>query len=290
MTRSRYLLALVLQKFGVTLKTRRLTEASYEAHLMQDGEEILGAFCWREVGEIEELSFEYWTLRGLDRKRKELLEKINRAEARMTEAQERKMAIRRPGQNEDHPPARQRAELAEKLESLREQAKAISARAQQTRKKHEALKVKLRILKEEGSASEEEVASCRTGLAELRETFSGQKEELDEITQKIASDQSRLRALDERLGKELQLSESEANEAYGAISQANRDITNFQAELSTIEEEQAKLFRDIGHFLNLQSKRSDCQTVCKKHRALLTQLKLLFQSIQLNRALSERLD
>ncbi|MFT6382553.1 MAG: hypothetical protein ACJAXZ_004055, partial [Akkermansiaceae bacterium] len=63
MTRTRFSIAALLQSFGVIRKTRRLTDSAFEMHLMQDGEELLGSFCWRNLEEIEDLSMEYWNLR-----------------------------------------------------------------------------------------------------------------------------------------------------------------------------------------------------------------------------------
>ena len=67
MTRTRYMIATFLQYFGVGRKVKRLTDAAFETHLMQDGEEILGAYCWKNIENIEELSMEYWNLRRLER-------------------------------------------------------------------------------------------------------------------------------------------------------------------------------------------------------------------------------
>ena len=80
MTSGRYLIASFLQHFGVRRKSKRMTDAAFETHLMQDGEEILGAYCWEKIEHIEELSMQYWSLRRLKLAGKSILSQIKDAE------------------------------------------------------------------------------------------------------------------------------------------------------------------------------------------------------------------
>lgn len=291
MTKSKYFLAIILQKFGVTRKTKRLTDASYETHLMHDGEEILGAFCWRDVAEIEDLSLEYWNLKGLDRERKELLEKIAEAESHMMEAQAHRTSLFNSVKEGESEIARERAELAGRINSLQEEHDGKMAAVLATKKRHTALKTKLKFLEEEEETEERksEIKECLNGLADLRETFISQKQELEELKNRIDSRKAELNKIEKKIGEGIRSTEGETNKAYGSISKANREITGYRAKLSAIEEEQDTLFREIGHFLNINANRGDCLKAAKKHRIILTQLRLLFRSIKLNQQLVERL-
>ena len=78
MTRTRFGFAVIFQTFGLLRKTKRMTDAAFEAHLMQDGEELLGKYCWKNIENIENLSMEYWNIRRLEREQKEIQEKNRR--------------------------------------------------------------------------------------------------------------------------------------------------------------------------------------------------------------------
>jgi hypothetical protein len=90
MTRTRFGFAVIFQSFGLLRKTKRMTDAAFEAHLMQDGEELLGKYCWKNIENIEDLSMEYWNIRRLEREQKEIQEKIDAAEQILGNAHERR--------------------------------------------------------------------------------------------------------------------------------------------------------------------------------------------------------
>ncbi|MEN8678672.1 MAG: hypothetical protein ABF391_01370, partial [Akkermansiaceae bacterium] len=146
MTQSRYLIASLLQNFGVRRKARRMTDAAFEMHLMQDGEEILGAYCWRNIEHIEELSMEYWNLRRLEREEANLLSKVREAEKTLADAQKQRASYldRSKGQGEDY--LDERNTLLESIEEVNKERDSLMAEAIRTKKKHSALKMKVKVL------------------------------------------------------------------------------------------------------------------------------------------------
>ncbi len=288
MTRSRYAIAVLLQSFGVVRKNRRLTDAAFEMHLMQDGEEILGAFCWPSIEEIEELSMEYWNLRKLEREETALSEKVNKAERTLFNAQTERASLVDRSKDIGQELFQQRDDLFEKIEKLNIERDDLMTEAQQIKRKHSALKMKAKVLKEEESKDQKKIDECRKSLAELRGRFTESKEQLIETNDKIDSLEEKLPKLQEEISEKLKGSKGEATEAFAQISKANRDITKFQAELGLLHEEQAKIFREVGRFLNLNSNREDCKAACKDHRGIQEQTRLLSESVQWNRDLVER--
>jgi len=287
MTRTRYFLARILLNFGLVRRTKRLTDAAYEMHLMQDGEELLGAFCWQEIEGIDDLSHEYWNLRQLNRKKKEVVEKVTRASTLLASAQQRKVDLVNHSKEEGDPFIRKRDEVITDIKSLKEKRDQLMTEALGTKRKHGALKTKLQVLKEEG-AGEEEIKKCLEGLANFRDVFIEEKENLGQLAAEISSKEEQLGSAQELVKETTQGSNTEANEAYTIISKANQVITVNQAELSAIEEQQLKLYREVGHFLNLNSDRRDCLKACKKQKVILNQVKLLIESIRRNRRLVDQ--
>lgn len=289
MTRTRYAIAILLQSFGVVRKNRRMTDAAYELKLMQDGEEILGAFCWRSIEEIEELSMEYWNLRKLEREEESILEKVNEAEKTLSDAQNERANLVDRSKDIGQELFQKRESLFEKIEEFNVERDELMLEAQQTKRKHSALKMKAKVLKEEEEKDQEKIDDCRRSLAELRASFTESKERLVEINDEVDALEEELSGLQEEIDKKLKGSKGEATEAFAQISKANRDITKYQAELGLLQEEQAKLYREVGRFLNFNSNRPDCKAACKGHRGILEQTRLLSQSVNWNRALVDRL-
>ena len=288
MTRSRYVIAILLQSFGVILKNKRLTDASYEIHLMQDGEEILGAYCWPNIEDIEELSMEYWNLRKLKQEETTLSEKVSNANKTLSNVQNERASLADLSKGSGQELSQKRERLFEKIEALNIKRDDLLAEAQQTKRKHSALKMQVQVLKEEDSGNQEKINDCRESLTDLRIQFTKSKEHLVEINDKVDSLKDKLSKLQEKIDDKLKGSKEETTESFTQISKANRDITKYQAELGVLREEQAKYFRGIGSFLRINSKREDCKAACKNQRGLLEQTRLLSQSVDWNRHLAER--
>ena len=288
MTRTRYGFAVFFQSFGIVRKTKRLTDIAFESHLMQDGEELLGAACWPHAEEIEELSMEYWTIRRLEREQAGITEKLTAAEATLSSAQERRVGLLDQSKETGNELFQSREKLFEKIQALNNTRDAIMLEAQVIKRKHSALKMKAKVLLEEGNESGDKIVECRKSLAELRAEFDTTKASLGELDREIEARDMDLAELQRQIDLKLQGTRDKAQESFSQISQANKDMTKYLAELGILQEEHSKLCRDIGRFLSINDKRPDCLNACKSHKGLLIQLRILRRSIQWNRSLVDR--
>ncbi|MGC6564749.1 MAG: hypothetical protein ACON38_03945 [Akkermansiaceae bacterium] len=288
MTRSRYGIAVLLQSFGYIRKTKRLSDITTEMHLLQDGEEILGATCWANTEKIEELSMEYWTLRRLEQEQAAIAAKIEASEGILESAQQRRLDFADASKEAGDELFQARETLFEELEKLNNARDEIMFEAQVIRRKHGALKMKAKVLLEEENDSGVEIQECREALAVLKGQFEETKERLNQLDFRIDAKDSQLATLQKQVDAKLQGSKGKAEESFAQISQANKDITKYLAELGLLQEEFSQHCRDLGRFLSINEKRPDCWEACKKRRALLEQLRVLRTSIQLNRKLVDR--
>jgi hypothetical protein len=289
MTIGYYLISSFLQHFGVRRKSKRMTDAAFETHLMQDGEEILGAYCWEKIEHIEELSMQYWSLRKLKRAEKSILSQINDAEKILASAQKQRASEVDHSIELGETFLGEQATIFESIEELNKDRDLIIAEAAKTKKRHSALKMKVKVLQEEDEAHESsEIHEARNELAALRKFFATDKTRLDLIEVKLEQEYDQLN----RIKGKIDLASgplSGASEVFSTISQANRDITKHRADLGLIQEEQAILFHEVGRFLNINSMRIDCREACQDHRGIQEQTRLLRQSIDLNQKLVDRL-
>ena len=289
MTIGYYLISSFLQHFGVRRKSKRMTDAAFETHLMQDGEEILGAYCWEKIEHIEELSMQYWSLRRLKRAEKSILSQINDAEKILASAQKQRASEVDHSIELGETFLGEQATIFESIEELSKDRDLIIAEAAKTKKRHSALKMKVKVLQEEDEAHESsEIHEARNELAALRKFFATDKIRLDLIEVKLEQQNDQLN----KIKGKIDLASgplSGASEVFSTISQANRDITKHRADLGLIQEEQAILFHEVGRFLNINSMRIDCREACQDHRGIQEQTRLLRQSIDLNQKLVDRL-
>ena len=266
-----------------------MTDAAFEMHLMQDGEQILGAYCWRNIEHIEELSMEYWNLRRLEREEANLLSKVKEAEKTLADAQKQRASYLDHSKSQDEDYLDRRNTLLESIEEINRERDSLMAEAIRTKKKHSALKMKVKVLKAEGLNEGAEIRKTREELASLRETFTADRKRLNALNEKSTYLEDRLDRIQGEINLKINGSKNESTEAFSRISKANRDITKHKAELGVLQEKQGVLFREVGRFLNVNPKRKDCGKACREHRGILEQTRLLFQSIELNRKLVEKL-
>lgn len=288
MTRFRYTFATIMQSFGLHRKLKRMTDAAYELHLMQEGEEFLGALCWPKVEEIEDISMEYWNIRKIEHQRAELTKKIQESNRTLHIANTKRAAVADRSKNIGQELFNNRERLFEVLEALNNRRDSTMSQAQQVKRRFEALKTKAKVLKDEGDISSDSYLKNRKQLELLREEFRNFKTELNKIDDKIDVEQDNLSNLQTEIDNKLKGNKDEAADTFGLISSANRDITAFKAQLGLLVEEHAHLCREVGRYLNLNAHLSECKDACGDHIGLLEQIRLLRESIQWNKALAER--
>ncbi|MDB4508029.1 hypothetical protein N9051_00445 [Akkermansiaceae bacterium] len=288
MTRFRYTLASIIQSFGLHRKLKRMTNAAYELHLMQEGEEFLGALCWPKVEKIEDIAMQYWNIRKIERKRAELTEQIQDSERVLYEAHTKRAAAADKSKDIGQELFNDCDGLFELLETLKNERETIMTDAQQVKRRFEALKTKASVLKDEGDTSSVSYTKNREQLENLKEDFKNFKEKLSKIDDKINIDQDKLTILQSNIDDKLKSNKDKASETFGQISAANREITAFKAKLGLLDEEHAGLCREVGRYLNLNARLDECQGACKEHLGLLKQINLLRRSIQWNKTLVER--
>ncbi|MDB4353995.1 hypothetical protein N9Z02_01690 [Akkermansiaceae bacterium] len=267
---------------------KRMTEAAYELHLMQEGEEFLGSLCWPGTEEIDDISMEYWSIRRIEKEREALEEKIVESNKLLHAAHVARTTVTDRSKDIGQELFSEREQLFDSLEALNLDRDEIMSKAQQVKRRFEALKTKAKVLKDESGDETEAYTDTRKVLDDLRDQFRSFKVKLSKIDDEIDEEQKKLADLQENIDAKLKGNKDEASETFGQISKANRDITKSKAELGLLIEEHAKLCREIGRYLNLNARLPECQDACKEHRGLLEQIRLLRRSIQWNKKLVEK--
>ena len=119
----------------------------------------------------------------------------------------------------------ERTTLFESIEELNNDRDLIIAEAAKTKKRHSALKMKVKVLQEEDEAHEgPEIHEARNELAALRNFFAADKSRLDLIDTQLDQQKDQLNRIQEKIDLASGPMNG-ASEVFSLISQANRDIT-----------------------------------------------------------------
>ena len=292
MTSSRFFLARVALAFGISRRNQRMSDAAFETHLLREGEQILGAEAWEAAENIEELSAEYWNLRKLRHEREQLEPSLAEAEATLAEAHEERARLLNQATETQQKLEEERAALMKELEDAARKRDEIVAEAKGIRRIYEGLKMKLQVLAEEstGPETQQEIAKTRERIGELRQDFEELKKRRTEIGLRIEEGDRRLNEFDNVLGERRKVRREEASYVFQIIGDANRDISNYRAQIGLLDTREQQLFGEIGRYISLNA-RTDPHfaEIYKSSRGLINIMGLLRKSIIMNRRLAQDL-
>lgn len=289
MTTSRYLMARIAQSFGISRRGQRMSEAAFETHLLREAEQFLGREVWHDTENVEELSVEYWNLRKLRREREELEAEMADAEQTLAEAHEERARLLNTTTEAQQEAEQQRTSLLAELEEVARERDQVVALAKEVRRIYEGLKMKLTVLAEEqGAKDEEEVARTRARMLELKRDFQMLKDRRAAIGERLEAGDRQLREIEAHLGERRKVRREEAAKTFQVIGHANRDLSNFRAQLGLIETREHQLYGEIGRYVsrNCRSKQG-LAPIYRAHHAMIDVMEALRRSIALNRKLTQ---
>ena len=286
MTRSRYLLARVAHAFGISRRSRRLSDAATESHLLKEAELVLGRRIWKAVEEVEQLGIEYWNLRRLTAKRAELLEAMKMAEEQLDSAHEQRAEVLGAKSARQQELEAKRSALLEELETLARKRDAVVARAREVRRLYDGLKTKIEVLSQESGGEVGAMDKSRLRMNELRGQFDELKVERDAIAAEIRGKDEEMNVLEGQIAAERSQQREEASESFHVIGDANRKISSTKAELGVIETKMQQLYGEIGRHVSLHFRSdSHCRDAVASQLPLVEVMTALRKSIVLNQRL-----
>lgn len=290
MTPTRYVLARIAQSFGITRRTQRMSEAAFETHLLREAEQQLGVQLWAETEHVEELSVEYWNLRKLRREREELEAKLSEAEQTLAAAHEERAALLNQTTEAQQELEQRRLDLLKELEEIARERDQVVALAKEVRRIYDGLKMKISVLTEEqGEQINPETDKAKTRMRELRHDFEVLKQRRAEVGQRLEEGDARLREVEAQLGERRKVRRDEAAKTFQIIGQANRDISNFRAQIGLIETREQQLYGEIGRHVSRNARSNQQLTqIYRAHQSMIDVMAALRRSIAMNRRLTHQ--
>ena len=290
MTTARYLIARVAQSFGITRRAQRMSEAAFETHLLRDAEQYLGVQLWEETEHVEELSVEYWNLRKLRREREELEARLAEAEKTLATAHEERAALLNQTTEAQQELEARRLELLTELEGIARERDQVVALAKEVRRIYDGLKMKVAVLSEEqGEHVAPETGKAKARMRELHHDFELLKQRREEVGRRLEQGDARLREVEAQLGERRKVRREEAAKTFQIIGQANRDISNFRAQIGLIETREQQLYGEIGRHVSRNVRTNPhLAPIYRSHQSLIDVMVALRRSIAMNRRLTHQ--
>lgn len=287
MTPTKFFVARVAQAFGIHRKTKRMSDAANEMHLLRDAETVLGAAVWERVEKIEELSVEYWNLRRLTKEREEIRAKVAACHAQLEIAHNERADLLNSRSEPQQDLILERQSIMSRLENLARERDEVVSRAREVRRAYDGLKMKLEVLGKDYSEGSPELIDVRSKLEGLKVKFAELKKQRAEVAEAIESGDAELDELDQRLSEHRQERRDQASESFQIIGEANREISTHRAELGLIETQISQLYSEIGRYISRNRHRNPaCSEASKDHRALVEIMRCLRSSISMNHRLA----
>jgi chromosome segregation ATPase len=287
MTPTAYFAARVAKAFGLHRKNKRLSDASIEMHLLRDAEMHLGHAVWEKIGEVEELSMEYWNLRKLTQERAAIQARLDTCVQQLAEAHDERSALLNHAVEPHHDLQAKRSAVMAELEALSQERDAIVARARDVRRAFEGAKTKLEVLSKNPDHPEADLAATRDRLKQLKEQFAALKVQRNEIADSIAAGDRQLDHIDHELNDHRQQRRGQASEAFQIIGEANREISIHRAEAALIETQVHQLYSEIGRYVSrFAYANASCARAAREHRPMIDVMRALRRSIAMNNQLA----
>jgi len=287
MTPTKFFVARVAQAFGLHRKTKRMSDAANEMHLLRDAETVLGSAVWERVEKIEELSVEYWNLRRLMRERDDIREKVAACNERLELVHEERTTLLSSRSEPQQQLMQERQEIMARLQQLAEARDEVVGRARNVRRTYDGLKMKLEVLSKESPDNSSELAGVREKLEELKSKFAELKQQRAKVAGDLEKADLELDEMDTRLAGHRQQRREQASGAFQLIGEANRELSSHRAELGLIETQITQLYSEVGRYISRNRYRLPaCAEAAKDHRAMVDIMRSLRASVSMNHRLA----
>ena len=290
MHNTRYIFAKVMASFGMARKTKLLTDASDEAYMLLHGEELLGHDIWESCEDVEEVSMEYWAIRKLMTKKKELENKmvdIDVSLARLNEHRDESLDDETGGytlKNEEG------VDLNGKLKELEDEREEIINKAHTIKRRITGIHTKIEVIEQEGEGDvAEQVSKEQEKLQKNKDDFLELKRTRDVVNAHITKLLGQIEQFESEVAEGRKKLKESASDTYQQIGQVNRDMSELSSQLGLLDLEIQGYYGKIGKFMSEDySSKGQYKEICKPVKGHIALLNALSESISLNRKLANR--
>ncbi len=289
MTKSKFKIAMLLKKFGIQKKQKRLNDAAVEIQLLRQAEDILGRSVWKNLEGIDKYKVNYWDLKKMHLKKDEIEVKVDEIELQIKQLKKKKEhQFEQTNNDGDNDLQKMYTKQNDRVAQIKEELKGITKIADNIRRLHDGTVLKLQTLKKEG-ASEDLLHNEELSLIKLKQKFADLKEKKVERDQNLVNQSAVLKKIETSINAKKSNYRNEATENYGIIGKANKALSTYRSQLGLLEGKLIEHYAEIGNHISKEHfTNSQCREATKDKAGLCKIIRALRESIELNYDLSDR--
>lgn len=275
--------------FGIR-RTKHLRQTmTQESMFLNEAMELLGRAAWRDSGGIDDLAVEYWQIRDVEKKQRELWDESEALRSTKEELEVRRANIDSGFGREVDVLKEKKIELMSKAIVLMREIEAAREELERVKRRFAGMRLRLKAIDEEPEAAagldrhatEENIESARTDYADRQKSLEEKEAALKEVEKLIEENDGVLAA------KKAELKQAAA-EVVGEIGRVSKTLADLSAQIGSLQNEKNQLSTRVGRYLsqNIDSRSQEIRQILHKHRALASKISYFRKSIDYQQRLA----
>ncbi|MBP7950430.1 MAG: hypothetical protein KA004_12310 [Verrucomicrobiales bacterium] len=278
-------------QFGIRRERARWSAVTRETQILSEAQDLLGRLSWPAVDGVDDLTGEYWQIKGKDDEQaklrvrsEELLDKVDALKEKLDGIEQR---------NEEQVGGlrTKKDRIMEDAAVLHDDIEEIRGEDQATRQRFASLKGKLDVLKKQSDPSlEAEIQKTRTALQQLKESHEENKKKIEAKEADVQMVENAVQKVDAEIAEQREKMRAETAELVAEIGRLSKQVAEISATIGSLENEKAELSFRVGQYLSthLDGGNRQIHDILRPYRPIVAQIKQLRKSIQYNQRLARR--
>ncbi|MEM6910370.1 MAG: hypothetical protein AAF555_02200 [Verrucomicrobiota bacterium] len=269
----------ILSQLGFSGPRKRLAlRANQEQELLVEAEQLLGKMAWEDIEPIEALSTDYWKIKDLRQQRVKLDELIEQSHADIAEKEDQRAEVAEELERQIRRKNEEKQKVLPKLDENILDQEDLKIEAEGIKNRFDGLKVKLRVLKNEGQ-TEAELEPVRADMTKIRDQYNGLKTQLNTKKEEFDRHSIDLEKKEDALSELKNQLRTRMRELTGALGKKSKALAEQTSHRDSLEREEGNLYQNIGRFLTRHPDDSQAtQEVVKKHQSAIQKVRALRHS------------
>jgi chromosome segregation ATPase len=277
--------------FGIRRERQRWAAINRETQILKEAEDLLGRLAWPDVRDIDDLSGEYWQILDLDQQQERLREETQITDARNEELRDRLHELEQEAADRLQSLRERKSKRMEHALGLMREIEQLKDWKEETKKKFQTLKAKIEVMKRHGEGADQTtVDKTQMRMAELKERFAGDLEDITARTDEIERIEREVEELDRQIVEGKAAIKRDTAELNSEVGQLSKRIAELSAKIGALENTKSDFHFQVGHYLSDGFEAGDASLlpVLRKHRPLVSRIAYFRRSIAFNQRLTRR--
>jgi chromosome segregation ATPase len=293
MNRFGFLMRRLAWQLGIKRERQRWASVNRETQILTEAEDLLGRLAWRDCGEIDELSGEFWQIRDLELQQDKLRAATEEATERNEELRDQLEEAQDEFDDRMQDLRETKSRKMDEVLGLVREVEDLKGWKEQTKKKFMTLKAKLKVIQAAAEGSEpEEVERTRGQMAQLKEQFEGDLQQIAEKTAQIEVLEKEVEEIDATMSAGKVAFREDTADLSTQVGKLSKQIAEFSAKIGALETAKSQYLTAIGMYLssNLETNDPAIRAVVRhsRYRSLVSRIQYYRRSIGYNQRLARR--